>query len=140
MRRATARACQRRTSERVRTVRLGQLLASTEIRRHAGCTIDAPMHPVMIPERRRLLDRLIREICRSETQASEHASRLEKLIGRTPPVQALCEVSTHALAMRARFDHIVEAHELPLARTSISATLATLRGLVTDRGIDPERT
>jgi hypothetical protein len=97
------------------------------------------MHPAMMPERRRLLDRLIREIHRGEVQAAEHAAREEKLIGVVPPVLALREVANHAVAMRERFDTIVRAYELQIARGGIGATLSSLRGLVSDRSVDPER-
>lgn len=97
------------------------------------------MHPAMMPERRRLLDRLIREIYRGEVQAVEHAAREEKLIGAAAPVLALREVAAHATAMRERFDTIVRAYDLQTGRSSIGATLSSLRGLVTDRIVDPER-
>jgi hypothetical protein len=93
---------------------------------------------VLMPERRRLLDRLIREIYRGESQATEHAARAEKLIGATAPVLALREVANHAIAMRERFDMIVRGYDLQNSR-GISATLSSLRGLVTDRMADPER-
>jgi hypothetical protein len=87
------------------------------------------MHPVMMPERRRLLDRLIREIYRGEVQASEHAARQEKFR----------DVAQHAVEMRERFDAIVRGYDLQTGRTGIGATLSSLRGLVTDRVTDPER-
>ena len=97
------------------------------------------MHPAMMPERRRLLDRLIREIYRGEMQAAEHASRQEKLIGAAEPVLALREVAAHSLAMRERFDAIVRGYDLQTGRNGFSATLSSLRGLVPDRMVDPER-
>jgi hypothetical protein len=98
------------------------------------------MHPVMMPaERRRLLDRLIREIHRGEVQVAEHAARVAKLIGAVGPVLALREVSSHAAAMRERFAAIVRGYDLQTARTGIGATLSSLRGLVADRVVDPER-
>ena len=94
----------------------------------------------MVPERKRLLDRLVREICRSEMQAVEHASRVEKLIGLVaPPVKVLREVGKHAATMRARFDVVVEGHDMQPTRGGLGATLSTLRGIVTDRIVDPER-
>lgn len=96
------------------------------------------MHPVMMPERRRLLDRLIREIHRGEVQAIEHAARMEKEIGAVAPVLALREISTNAAIMRERFDNIVRGYDLQTGRT-IGTTLSSLRGLVTDRIVDPER-
>lgn len=97
------------------------------------------MHPEMMPERRRLLDRLIREIYRGELHATEHAARTEKTIGFVPPVYALRDIARHASAMRERFDTIVRAYELQTTRGGIGATLSSLRGLVTDRITDPER-
>ena len=93
----------------------------------------------MMPERRRLLDRLIREIYRGEVQAAEHAAREEKRIGAVAPVLALREVSKHAVAMRERFDTIVSGYDLQTGRTGIGATLSSLRGIVADRVVDPER-
>ena len=97
------------------------------------------MHPVMMPERRRLLDRLIREIYRGEVQVAEHATREEKLIGAVAPVLALRDVSAHAASMRERFDAIVRGYDLQTGRSGIGATLSSLRGIVTDRAVDPER-
>jgi hypothetical protein len=97
------------------------------------------MHPVADPERRRLMDKLIREIFRAEVQATEHAPREAKRIGETPPVQALRDVGDHAAAMRPRFAQVIERHDVAITRTGIGATLASLRHLVVDRVIDPER-
>ena len=97
------------------------------------------MHPVMMPERRRLLDRLIREIHRGEVQAIEHAARMEKQIGDVPPVRALREVTDHAMGMRERFDSIVRGYDLQTGRNAIGSTLSSLRGLVAERIGDPER-
>jgi hypothetical protein len=107
--------------------------------RHVACTIARRMHPAMLPERRRLLDRLIREIHRGELQAVEHAARLERQIGAVGPVLALREIAGHATAMRDRFDTIVRGHDLQTGRASFGTTLSSLRGLA-DRVIDPERT
>jgi len=96
------------------------------------------MHPLMMPERRRLLDRLIREIYRGEVHAAEHATREEALVGAVPPVLALREVANHVVAMRERFDTIVRAYDLQTGRTGIARTLSTLRGH-DDRSRDPER-
>ena len=98
------------------------------------------MHPVMMPERRRLLDRLIREIHRGEVQAIEHAARMEKLIGAVAPVLALREISTNAATMCERFDNLVRGYDLEPGRITVGTTLSSLRGLVTDRIVDPERT
>ena len=93
----------------------------------------------MMPERRRLLDRLIREIYRGELHAAEHASRMEKTIGFSPPVFVLRDVARHAGTMRERFDNIVRGYELQTTRSGIGATLSSLRGIVADRIGDPER-
>lgn len=97
------------------------------------------MHPVAVSERRRLLDKLIREVTRSEAQAEEHAPREAKRLGEVPPVAALRAIAAHAQLMRARFDHIVHAYDIPPSRTGIGATLSTLRNLVVDRVVDGER-
>jgi len=114
-------------------------VVSRQMRGHARCSGAPPMQTVMMPERRRLLDRLIREICRGEVQAIDHAPRIEKMIGFVAPVFALRDIARHAQAMHERFDGIVRAYELPTSRGGFGATLSTLRGLVTDRIVDPER-
>jgi len=94
----------------------------------------------MGPDRRRLLERLIREITRSEAQAVEQASREQKRIGVVPPVLALREVAKHAAAMRARFTTMMHAHDIELTRVGgFGATLSTIRDLVADRIVDDER-
>jgi len=90
-------------------------------------------------ERRRLLEKLLRELVRSEAQAIEHAPREAKRIGETPPVDALRDVAVHALQMRPRFQHVLDGHSLAAGRGGITATLSTLRHLVTDRIHDAER-
>jgi len=97
------------------------------------------MGPVMMPERRRLLDRLIREIHRGELQAIDQVARVEKLLGDAAPARALREIADHAQTLRERFENIIRGYDLQTGRASIGATLSTLRGLVTDRIVDPER-
>ncbi len=97
------------------------------------------MHPVAAPERRRLLDKLIREIARSEAQAVEHAPREAKRVGEVPPVIALREVAHHADSMRTRFETLLHGHDITINRAGLGATLSTLRSLVVDRVVDPER-
>jgi hypothetical protein len=96
---------------------------------------------MMVPERRRLLDRLVREIGRTEAHAADHAVREEKRIGGVaPPVLALREISKHATTMRVRFEIMIDAHDLhPTGRAGLAATLSTLRDFVADRVIDAER-
>ncbi len=91
------------------------------------------------PESRRLLEKLIREILRAETQAVDHPVRELKRIGEVPPVATLQDVATHAVAMRERFIDVLHANELAFHRGTFGATLATLRHLVIDRVIDAER-
>ncbi len=92
-------------------------------------------------ENRRLLQKLIRETTRSEAQALEHPAREAKRIGPMPPIDALQDVADHATAMQQRFATILEGHELgeQVPRGGISATLSSLRHLVVDRVVDPER-
>ncbi len=94
---------------------------------------------LLLPERRRLLDKLIREIGRSETQAIDHPARETRRMGDVPPVLALQEVANHATAMRVRFDKVLRANEIPIPRSGLGATLASLRHLVVDRVVDAER-
>jgi hypothetical protein len=93
----------------------------------------------MQSDRRRLLDKLLRELVRSEAQAIEHAPREGRRLGEVPPVAALREVAAHAVEMRPRFHQLLEGHNLTTAKHGVAATLATLRQLVTDRISEPER-
>jgi hypothetical protein len=88
---------------------------------------------------RRLLEKLIREISRSESQAIEHPAREAKRLGEASPVLALRDVADHASAMQARFEDVLHAHEVPIQRQGLGATLASLRHLVVDRVVDAER-
>jgi hypothetical protein len=90
-------------------------------------------------DRRRLLDKLLRELLRSEAQAIEHPAREARRIGETAPVVALRDVAVHALAMRPRLALALEGHGLATGRGGISATLSSLRQIVTDRMHDAER-
>ena len=92
-------------------------------------------------ENRRLLQRLIRETARSEAQALEHPVRETKRIGPMPPIEALQHVADHAALMQERFARVLESHELEAQapRGGIATTLASLRHLVVDRVVDPER-
>jgi len=93
-------------------------------------------HPV--PERRRLLDKVAREIARHELQAVEHPAREKRRIGDAPPVLALREVADHAERMRGRFEYVVVHHQITPPHI-VAATQSTLRHIVVDRVIDPER-
>jgi hypothetical protein len=90
-----------------------------------------------MPERRRLLEKVAREIARHEAQAIEHPHREVRRIGEAPPVLALRDVADHAERMRARFEHVVVGHSITVPRNG--ATLSTLRHVVVDRVLDPER-
>ncbi len=103
--------------------------------RHGHCTSTR----VMQSDRRRLLDKLLRELVRSEAHAIEHAPREARRLGAAPPVAALREVAAHAVEMRPRFDQLLDGHNLVSAKSGIAATLSSLRHLVTDRMQDPER-
>jgi hypothetical protein len=97
------------------------------------------LQPRPVCERRRLLEKLLRELVRSESQAVDHPAREARRIGETPPVHALREVAGHAVAMRPRLQLALDGHSLTSARGGISTTLSTLRQLVTDRLHDAER-
>lgn len=90
-------------------------------------------------DRRRLLDKLVRELLRSEGQAIEHAPREARRIGETPPVLVLRDVARHAAELRPRLDHALEAHGLVPGRSSVGITLTSLRYFVADRVHDAER-
>jgi hypothetical protein len=85
---------------------------------------------------RRLLDKLVRELARAETQAIEHGPREARRIGDVPPVVALLAVTDHARVMRPRFIAMVGGHDLELRRHALATTLAGLRHFVVG---DPER-
>ena len=92
-------------------------------------------------ENRRLIQKLIRETARSEAQALEHPAREAKRIGPMPPIAALQAVADHATVMQERFARILDGHDLETqhARGGIASTFASLRHLVVDRVVDPER-
>jgi len=93
------------------------------------------LHP--LPERRRLLEKLAREVARHEAQAIQHPLREARRIGDAPPVVALRDVADHAERMRARFEHVLDGHAITATRNG--ATRSTLRHVVVDRVLDPER-
>jgi hypothetical protein len=93
----------------------------------------------MQTDRRRLLDKLLRELVRSEAQAVDHPARESRRIGDVPPVEALRAVADHAVEMRPRFSKLIDGHNLASAKHGMAATLSSLRHLVTDRMQDPER-
>lgn len=90
-------------------------------------------------DRRRLLDKLVRELVRCETQAQELAPREARRIGESPPVAVLREIGAHSLQMRPRLVHVLEGHDLVPAHQRLSATFTTLRQLVVDHIYDAER-
>lgn len=90
------------------------------------------------PEHRRLLDKLTREVTRVEGQVIEQPVREAKRIGDAPPVLALRDIAEHAVDMRPRFELMVDRHGLVLHRFAVGA-LTTLRHMVIDRVVDPER-
>jgi len=90
----------------------------------------------MSSDRRRLLEKLIREVTRCEALASDHPTREARRIGDTPPVLALREVAAHARVMRPRFEAMVSGHDLiPIRRGRVSS----LKRLVIEHVVDPER-
>ncbi len=88
-------------------------------------------------DRRRLLDKLLRELVRSENQAREHAPCEARRIGEAPPVAALREIALHAVMMGPRLTSVLEAHDV--GATAPAATFSRLRTLVPDRLYDAER-
>jgi hypothetical protein len=90
-------------------------------------------------EPRSALARLNRTIFRLEAHAVEHADRIERLLADAPPCHAVRAIAHHALAMRARFEHVARAHELFAPPLRLAARLAVLRSLVAGHAVDPER-
>lgn len=88
-------------------------------------------------DRRRLLDKLLRELVRSEVQARDHAPREARRIGETPPVSALRDIALHAVMMGPRLTSVLEAYDVAVAAPA--ATFSTLRQLVAGRIYDAER-
>src|SRR6516162_7633332 len=87
-------------------------------------------------DRRRLYEKLVRELVRCEARVAEHAPREAQRIGDVPPVLALQAVSDHAIAMRPRLGLAVSTWCAPGA---FATTMTTLRARVVDRMIDAER-
>jgi hypothetical protein len=105
----------------------------------AAASMSEPTPPRPATDRRRLLDKLLRELVRSEVQTTEHPHREARRIGESPPVTALRDVAVHALAMRPRLTLALEGHGVVAGRGGIGATLSTLRHIVSDRIHDTER-
>jgi len=89
-------------------------------------------------DRRRLLDKLVRELLRAEAHAQEHPTHEARRLGDSPPVVALRAVADHAACLRPRLLHALDAHGLATRNTMVT-TLTTLRHLVVDRMVDAER-
>lgn len=92
----------------------------------------------MQSDRRRLFDKLLRELHRSEAQAIEHPAREARRLGETAPVLALRDVAVHAQMLRPRLDKALDGHAL-VSKGRVGATFSTLRQLVVDRVYDAER-
>ncbi|MGE5185481.1 MAG: hypothetical protein ACM31C_25630 [Acidobacteriota bacterium] len=90
-------------------------------------------------DRRRLLDKLLRELLRSETQAIEHAPREARRLGEVTPVVALHDVANHAKAMRPRLLHVLDGHALAQHASGLVSSYHTIRQLVVDHIYDAER-
>jgi len=92
-------------------------------------------------ETRRLIQKLVRETARSEAQALDNPGREAKRIGPEPPIDALQAVADHATMMQARLALVLEGHGLgpTVPRGGLSSALVSLRHLVVDRVVDPER-
>jgi hypothetical protein len=90
-------------------------------------------------DHRRLLTKLVRELIRAEARAIDHAEREERRNGNAPPVLALQDVARHALAMRPRLDHALEAHGVEGSTPSQGTTWAAMQWLAIDRVYGGER-
>ncbi len=90
-------------------------------------------------DRRRLLDKLLRELLRSETQAIEHAPREARRLGESAPVVALRDIANHAKLMRPRLLQVLDGHALAQHRNGLVSTYNTIRQLVVDHIYDAER-
>jgi hypothetical protein len=89
----------------------------------------------MPSDRRRLLEKLVREVGRCEALATDHPARESRRVGDAPPVQALREVADHARAMRARFEAMAVGHDvIPIRRR-----MSTLKRFVIEHVVDAER-
>lgn len=93
----------------------------------------------MHSDRRRLLDKLLRELVRSEAHAIDHAPREARRLGEAPPVVVLREIAAHASLMRPRFALALAGHALAASGGGISATLSSVRHMIHDQLYDPER-
>ncbi len=85
----------------------------------------------------RLLDKIVREVTRAELLAGEHGTRAVRRFGASAVAEALRDVASHANVERGRLIAMLHAHGVLLQRSTIQATLASLRTRVIDRGLDP---
>jgi len=90
-------------------------------------------------DRRRLLDKLVRELMRAEAQALDHAPREARRIGESPPVLALRDVAAHSISMRDRLALALDGPDLAGCRGGIRAAMSTPHPIGTDRVHDAER-
>jgi hypothetical protein len=97
------------------------------------------MESRMESDRRRLLEKLLRELVRVEDASIAASLREARRLGAVPPVESLRAIGNHATGMRRRFARVCEWHGLQAGRSSLQATFGAVRHLVTDRGHDPER-
>jgi hypothetical protein len=90
---------------------------------------------------RKLYNKLCRELAQSERSAIVHTRREARRLGDTPPARALRALGADALAMKPRFEGIVQRRQ-PLgafAGRKFGELFSVLRHFLFDRLIDAER-
>jgi hypothetical protein len=99
----------------------------------AACTLHARRRMHDSPsERRRLLDKLLRELVRCEARA-----RRVPALADSPPIAALRDVAAHADAMQARLQQALDGHGIAVRAHGWHARATPLRARVVERLFSP---
>jgi hypothetical protein len=90
---------------------------------------------------RKLYCKLCRELAQSERSAVVHTRREARRLGDSPPALALRALGAHAVALRPRFDGLVETRQPvgALAGRAFGQVFSVLRHYLFDRLVDVER-
>jgi hypothetical protein len=92
-------------------------------------------------DRRKLLDKLCRELIQSERDAELHPAREARRLGDVPPARAFRAIAEHAHTLRPELQRIARARRVPgkgVART-VAEFFSGSRHLVADRAMRTER-
>ncbi len=86
-------------------------------------------------DRKRLLEKLLRELVRTEAQTADHVAREERRIGDTPPTRALRAVAAHVEQMRPRLRQVIDSLGASVS-PRFGIRLSTLRQLVAEHNAE----